>query len=394
MFFSILGKECKMWLKNVLFYAYFIVLVMFYITQMDSSVLVKPAPGGDNYGIVYTTDETAIMEHTLENLVREYGQRSFTTYPIGFYKEVIPGEDDMGRIGEIISDITGQEEALWMEAEAPHVKEGLRFSEFEEAMEEVAGLVGPGSSYAKESLRQTGIPMTYEQALEEYEAICETDRVTGAYARLFCDYVGIILGILPAFFGVARVLLDRRSQAAQVLYAKSASSAAVVAARYLAMVAVLFVPVLIVAHFAALQYIYVAKALGVAPDYLAYAKYSVLWLLPTVLFVAAVSYLIAELTESVLSVLLCGALWFGSVFMGSGMGLRFVGCNMIPRFNSAGATEQFFSMLPELIRNRLAYSAAAVFLVIVTGLIYEKKRRGGMGSGRKIRQNRTGKPAA
>ena len=58
---------------------------------------------------------------------------------------------------------------------------------------------------------------------------------------------------------------------------------------------------------------------------------------------------------------------------------------MIPRFNTAGATEQFMDMLPELIQNRLAYSAAAVLLVIVTGLIYEKKRRGGMGSGRKIR---------
>ncbi len=171
----------------------------------------------------------------------------------------------------------------------------------------------------------------------------------------------------------------------QVLYTKSAPSAAVTAARYLAMVIVMFVPVLIVSCFAASQYIYMAQALGVAPDYLAFAKYSVLWLLPTILFVTAVSYLITELTESVLSVLVCCVLWFCTVFMGSGLGLRFVGLSMIPRFNTAGATEQFLAMLPELIRNRLAYSAAAVLLVIVTGLIYEKKRRGGMGSGRKIR---------
>lgn len=385
MVFSLLRQECGMWLKNILFYAYVIILIVFYISQMDTSVLVKPVPGGDNYGIVYTTDETVIMEHTLRNLVGEYERRSFTTYPIGFYKEVIPDEDALRRIGSIITDITGQPEEQWAGGEMPCVREGLSFSEFQGAMAEVAALIGPGSNYAEENLRRTDVPMTYEEALKEYEAICETDHVTGAYARLFCDYVGIILGVLPAFFGVARVMRDKRSDAAQVLYTKSAPSAAVTAARYLAMVIVMFVPVLIVSCFAASQYIYMAKALGVAPDYLAFAKYSVLWLLPTILFVTAVSYLITELTESVLSVLVCCVLWFCTVFMGSGLGLRFVGLSMIPRFNTAGATEQFMDMLPELIQNRLAYSAAAVLLVIVTGLIYEKKRRGGMGSGRKIR---------
>lgn len=74
--------------------------------------------------------------------------------------------------------------------------------------------------------------------------------MTGAYARLFCDYVGI----LPAFFGVARVIRDKRSKSSQVMYTKPASSAVMIVARYLAMVIVLFIPVLILFCFALSQF--------------------------------------------------------------------------------------------------------------------------------------------
>lgn len=391
MFFSLLGKECKMWLKSILFFAYVVVLVMFYITQMDAKVITKPYPDQEDYGLTYTTDETAVMEHTLGNLIMEYTQGCFTTYPVGFYKEVIPDDETMGKISDIISNITGLTEEQWMRQETVQVKKGFRFSEFKEEMGKVSQMIGSGSSYSEECLQRTEVAMTYEQAVKQYDDICKIDHVTGTYARLFCDYVGIILGILPAFFGVARALRDRRSQASQVLYTKSMSTVRMITARYLAMVLVMFIPVLLLSCFAMSQAVYVAKSVGVVPDYFAFVKYSVLWLLPTILFVAAVSYVIGELTENILSVLVCCAIWFAAIFMGSSNDLMSAGWNLVPRFNSLGDTQLFQSILPQLIRNRILYSSTAIILVVFAVILYEKKRRGGIRYDRKIWKNRVDK---
>lgn len=50
-----------------------------------------------------------------------------------------------------------------------------------------------------------------EEALEEYKAMCKNDKITGAYMRLFCDYAGIMLALLPMFLGVTRCLRDKRA---------------------------------------------------------------------------------------------------------------------------------------------------------------------------------------
>lgn len=376
MFFSLLGKECKMWLKSILFYAYAIVLMLFYITQMDSEIISRPSPADEGYKTCYTTDENIIMEHTLANLITEYASGSFSTYPVGFYKNVIPDQETMQKIGTVISNVTGLPEEQWRTGEEISVKTGISFAAFKEQMGKAASLIGPGSRYTEESLHYTETEMTYEQAKAEYEAVCSADHVTGAYARLFCDYAGLILGILPAFFGAARVLRDKRSRATQVLYTKAASSVKVIAARYLAIVTVLFVPVLLLSCVALSQGIYVASAIQVTPDYLAFVKYSLAWLLPTVLFVTAMSYAIAEATESILTVLLCLAIWFSAIFMGNST-LTYAGWNMMPRFNLLGSTRVFESILPQLVKNRILYSGAAILLVICITVLFAWKRKGG-----------------
>ena len=48
-----------------------------------------------------------------------------------------------------------------------------------------------------------------------------------------------------------------------------------------------------------MPYQYHAKTIGVAPDILAFLKYSLVWLLPEIMAVLAVSFLITEFTENV-----------------------------------------------------------------------------------------------
>ncbi len=61
MFLSLLQKECKMWLKSIVFYAYVIILFLFYVSQMgEETVLKQPSPGLDNYGSTYSDDKNII----------------------------------------------------------------------------------------------------------------------------------------------------------------------------------------------------------------------------------------------------------------------------------------------------------------------------------------------
>ena len=39
----------------------------------------------------------------------------------------------------------------------------------------------------------------YEEALKQFESAKNQDNVTGGYARLFCDYMGIVLALFSVF---------------------------------------------------------------------------------------------------------------------------------------------------------------------------------------------------
>lgn len=46
------------------------------------------------------------------------------------------------------------------------------------------------------------------------------DKITGAFARLFCDYAGIAVGFLPIFLVVAFWYQDRKTNISHTLYSK------------------------------------------------------------------------------------------------------------------------------------------------------------------------------
>ena len=156
------------------------------------------------------------MEKILAELMQETYRNSYATYPMGFYKEVRLNQQELDDVIKIIEDSSGKSWEELMEAMEEHfetydqsamegamaaqmeysvpARESLSYEAFGANMEKVCEIVGAGSSYRKEVIAGgVSVPMSYEQALEEYEALCEKDRITGAVSRLFCDYAGIIL---------------------------------------------------------------------------------------------------------------------------------------------------------------------------------------------------------
>ncbi len=395
-------KECKQVLKSLVYLIYVVVFVLFITGQMSSDSaegLQAPVPGQSYYGTTVTKDETLIMEGTLANLVGDVYHNSWATYPLGFYKGVTLTDRETEQAEAILERCTGKPFAVLMEERSGHfgeydpgsaeemdaaqanykvpVKEGFTYAEFEAAMDEICDLVGRGSAYEK-SKYEYGIrvPMTYELAKEEFDALCEKDRVTRAYMRLFCDYAGIVLAILPIFVGVSRALRDKRAKAQQVMFSKSASGAQIIVSRYLANLVMLCIPVFVTAFLMQQPFCYRAQALGIRADGMAFLTVPGVWLLPEIMVVLALSFLITELTDTILAVFLQVAWAIGSVFGADVLAGDFR-MRLIARWNTLGQTTLFSSLEKEFLQNRGYYFLLAVVCVILTVVIYERKRRKG-----------------
>lgn len=401
MFGTLFIKECRQVLKSLVYYIYLVIFVLFITSQMSGEdELREPQPGWSYYGQTVTQDNDLIMEGTLANLIQEVGRNSFATYPIGFYKEVNLTDGEIEQVKAILERCTGRSfEMLDEEMEQQFiqngvggasyqaaVKEGLTYAEFEAAMEEVCDLVGKGSFYEKSNYENSiRVPMTYEQAKEEFDALSTIDRLTRAYMRLFCDYAGIILSVLPIFIGVSRALRDKRAKVQQVIFSKSASGTQIIVSRYLANLVMISIPVFLTALLIQQPFYYRAQTMGVQGDIWAFLTVPGIWLLPEIMTVLAVSFLITEFTDTIWTIFLQVAWAFTSLISATTLVGDF-GLKLVARWNTIGRTLLYSSLEKELLFNRGFYFLLAVVCVILTVFVYEKKRRGGESVHEKLRK--------
>lgn len=405
-------RECRQTARSLIFWLTVLILIFDFTTQLgEMEIDEEPQPGQESYGHRQSKDPDIIMRSTLGQLTEEYVRENYTTYPIGFYKSVTLNEKDDARIGEILEEtagIAGRESAEqiieeWYAArnepglagESLKVEpaDGLTYEHFTELMDEADKILGGGSNYGKEYREKNAqVPMTYEDAVKEYDALIEEDRLTGGYARLFCDYMVIFLGILPVFLAVTRGLRDRRSMMQELIYTRKCSSLTVIVSRYLAMLVMLTLPVLILSLNPLLKCMSYAGKAGIAADTLAFVKYTFGWLFPTIMIVSALGMFLTELTDTAAAVLVQGAWWFIAVFGGvDRLSGGMYGWNPMPRHNTELNWQGFHDGFAQLAANRLLYTAAALLLVLLTVLIYSQKRKGRLHIRGKILANRKSK---
>ena len=400
MFGKLFIKECRQTLGSLVYWFIVLVLIFNFTSQIgDLKIMPEPKKGQGDYGYKKSKDKDVIMRTTLGKLLEEYSRKNYTTYPIGFYKNVILDKGKDEKIGEIIEEATGisgraevdRAVSDWYDAQQNgnrtlvkvnnmevEPREGLTYKRFEELMEEADGILGGGSDYGEDCRGQNAmVPMTYEDAMEEYRELTQKDRLTGGYARLFSDYMVIFLGILPVFLAVTRCLRDKRAGMQDLIYTRNCSSASIIASRYLAMIVMLVIPVLVISVIPLSKCLKYAEAAGISTDVFAYVKYTIGWILPTIMIVSAVGMGFTELTDTALAVLVQGVWWFVSVFGGAGdIGGGVYGWNLVPRHNTELNWSVYHENFFQLASNRILYVLAAVILTLMTVLIYSQKRKG------------------
>lgn len=258
----------------------------------------------------------------------------------------------------------------------------VSYGRFKELMARAESIIGPGSNYSMEMLLEYygQVEMTYEEALEEYEKTIHEDKISRAFARLFCDYMARPLGLYPVFLAVVLWMKDRRSRMSELIHSRQISTVKLIVFRYLALLTAVLAPVVLLSFESLIPLLEYSQAAGIAIDPFAFIEYIAWWLLPTAMTVTAVGAFLTMLTAVPAAILVQLAWWFVDSSITYLSGDTRVYTLMI-RHNLLSGAELIREDFAVICMNRGLLALASMLLVGLSVLIYGKKRGGRLGDG-------------
>ncbi len=391
--------------------------------SFDRPLLAEPAEEDEYFGMKTSEDNPEeIMTGVTRNLLKEYKANVYATYPLGIYKAVALDGKGQAHVLEILCEITGlTEEQLnnlpqgyfpavtgaiisFDSAEADkdgtlHMPDGednkangsseetdktkrfipqVTYERFKELMREMETIIGEkGSQYSTEMMiTYFGMSeMSYEEAYAEYNQAIKDDEVTGSFARLFCDYMGLSLGLYPIFIIVYMWLKDRLDNMTELLYIRRVSSLKLVLTRYFAGITMVFLPVILLSFESLIPLISFGSEHGISIDYFAYIKYILWWLLPTIMIVSAIGVFFTLLMDSPIAVLLQFLWWIIDKGVTGLSGDTKITTLMI-RHNTLRGYELIKDNFHNICINRLLMAGISILLVILSVCVLQQKRKG------------------
>ncbi|MBP7188235.1 MAG: ABC transporter permease [Ruminococcus sp.] len=394
-------KECKKVARSLTFWIYCIILALMFFTNYYSDVRYgesRPSAYEQDYGTKVVEDPDLIMDGAINSLMGEFASNRYICYPFGYYKAVSLKDNDRNEVEKLIQELTGTDHEgiseFMDEAQVNYVEHALStypeyvfntmivdknvsYERFKEIMGEIDDILGGGSFYAVDSLafNFSRVPMTYEEALKEYEDSITEDTMTGALSRLFCDYTGIDLALIPVFVAAAFTAADRRRRMTELVYSRKISSLRLTFTRYAALVTTMFIPVLITMIIAAVQ----ASVVYGGEELKMHLMFTTptFWLLPEIMVVTAVGMLVTEIFSAGVAVAVQGVWAFISLMSGSnelyGDITKF---GLMCRHNTLYHRSAFMETYNDFVFNRIFYMILALVLVCAAAFIYNLKRGG------------------
>ena len=386
----------------------------------ECPLLSKPSEKDDYFGSKVSEDNPeAIMTGVTRALLSEYEANSYATYPRGYYKAITLSGDEQKQVLGILCEITGLTEEelknlpddyfpavtgtiisfdamnvdkdgnLNMEMGSgtdtksednkyAHFVAQVTYEHFKELMRKMEAIIGEkGSQYSpKMMLTYFGMSeMNYEEALEEYNQTINQDKVTGGFARLFCDYMGLALGLYPVFLVVIIWMKDRMSNVIELVYSRKVSSIKLVLSRYLAVITMVLIPVLLLSLESLVLLMSFGAKNGIQVDCFAYIKYIVWWLLPEVMVVCAIGMFFTLLTDSPIAIVFQFLWWMVDKGVTGLSGDTKLTTLMI-RHNTLRGNEIIQKDLQIICMNRLLMAGIGILFVILSIWVLTFKRKG------------------
>ncbi len=432
-------KECRRMAASIVYFLFVAILVLSWFQSfrgvtmteinrangsgqnngLDRPLLAQPLKTDEFYGTKIEEDPEKIMCGMVDTLLREYRNNSYTTYPLGYYKSVSLDDNEQNRILEILCEITGLTEnqlnnlpedffpAINGTIIHPngYTKDGngdivvgnvsdtesadevldktkrfvsqVSYDRFKELLTEVESITEGGYYYSLDVLEQYfGLTeMSYDEAVEEYHDTVKNEKITIPFARLFCDYMGLALGLYPIFIVVVMWLKDHMNNAAELIYSRKVSSFKLVLSRYFASITMVLIPVVLLSLESLIPLISFGVENGISVDYFAYIKYIFWWLLPTVMAVCAVGMFFTLLTDSPIAIALQFLWWLIDKGVTGLSGDTSITTLMV-RHNTLRGYDIIQDGFEAICVNRAAVTGVSVLLVILSVWILGQKRKG------------------
>lgn len=306
--------------------------------------------------------------------------------------EAKPGTGSMDEAGRYVFQPDAWEHIKNPSASAGKSKElsiQVSFQRFMDIMDEISNMIGKNSYFSRSLIKlyygendMDASPIT----LQQHEEFYNKDKITGAFARYYCDSISLAMLFLPALVIAAMMAGDKRNQVTELAYAKPVSSLSFISARYLAAAGMMFAPVLLLPLRSFIILARYANATGNTVDIFAFPKYSIGWILPTLLLSTALGLFFTVLLGSSASVLIMGLLLlFTKPSVEKIAGGDYSLFDLAVRHNTLKGFGRMMQHFHMLITNRLLITGIALLLVLLSTWIYQVKRRGGLNLMRKIR---------
>ena len=383
------------------------------------SILAKPEKGTDNYGSIKKEVPDKIMCGGTDMLIIEYLKNSYSTYPFGYYKEVILSTQEQKEILSIIEEITGLSEEqiknlpedyfpsvngniIHMGDDVSQNQDGtfsfqtgdsdtsqdekdytkhfiaqVSYERFKDLMAEAEKIIGAGSNYSMDMLQEYygQAEMTYDEAMNEYHKTIYVDKVSTAFARLFCDYMTRTLGLYPIFIVAIFWLKDRRNKMNEMIDSKKIKTVKLIIVRTLAILTAVILPVVILSLESLIPLMEYSADTGIAIDVFAFIKYILWWLLPTVMVVTGLGTFLSILTSTPIAILVQLVWWFiDSAITGLSGDTRLY--TLMIRHNTLNGAELIQQDFNIICLNRGIMIILSFILIYLSIVIYNKKRGG------------------
>ncbi|MGL6198942.1 MAG: hypothetical protein ACRC3H_08415 [Lachnospiraceae bacterium] len=398
-------KECKGTIFSITFILFAAVMLLDYYTQYTSilsKTIQEPKAGQEGYwlyGTISDDDTNAVMQAAMQNLIVEYQQGTYVSYPFGYYKEVRLNDSKKAEMANVLSTLTGydaddllhttfnitqysiDEDGNEIEVlpkngvELPVVSEQVTYDEFLRLMLQADDLIGGGSSYSESSIEALSErPVNYEEALEVYQTFLD-EGIAPGLARLLCDYLCIFASLFPAFIAVAVWYRDKTTKMRDILWVKRSSSMKTVFARYGAIVVLCTLVILLIALVTAILItrLYAGESVKAA----AFFKYAIIWVVPSIMASTAIGAFFTEATDTPVGILVMLVYWYLDI---NSSNLIITSLKtfttLMPRHNSEFKAAEFQTIYPDFLTNRAFFAIVSLVLVLLTALIFERKRKG------------------
>lgn len=258
----------------------------------------------------------------------------------------------------------------------------VSFQRFMEIMDEISGMIGKNSYFSRALIDLYYGDNDMENApvtLKQHEEFYDGDKITGAFARYYCDGIALAVMFLPVFVIAAITIGDKRHKTKESIYTKPVSGFKLIFTRYLAAILMMLIPILLLpvrSFFVLAGY---ANKAGYATDIFAFPKYIIGWILPTLLLVSALTLFLTVLTDSPVSVLAMGVfLLLLKPSVGKIAGGNYELFDIAIRHNTLKGFGRMMQNLDMLIINRMFITGVSFLFVLLSVGMYHIERRGGL----------------